>query len=676
MQTNAVEPPGRDGTYPSVCPLDCPDTCSLTVTVAGGRVVRVDGSRLNPLTDGFICAKVRRYPERVYSPLRVLYPQRRVGAKGEGRYERISWEEAVATIVARFREIIAGDGPEAILPYHYGGSAGVFGEGAVDAQFFNRLGATELLKTLCAAPTGAVYSAMFDGMGGVPPEDYRLARAIVLWGVNPSVTSIHLVPPIQHAQRAGAFLAVIDPRRTPLARRANVHLQPRPGTDVVLALAMIHELMRTGRVDTTFVTAHVAGFDTLAAAAGEWPIERAAAVCDVPAGDIRRVIDAYAQASPAVIRCGWGIERNRNGGNSVRAILALPAVAGKFGVRGGGMTMSLGRVASINKEAIQRPDLRLRPARQVNMTQLGRALTEPMTPPIRALFVYNANPVAVTPDQNRILRGLAREDLFTVVHEQVLTDTARFADILLPATTFLEQAELHKSYGHYAIQYAEPAIAPRGEAKSNYELFGMLAAAFGFDDVARAANPAALLDAALSGAAVRLGGVDSERMRAERVAHVHFADTTTLVQFGTDFPRTASGKIEICPPELGPIGFQPPPASGALTMISPATSKSINSILAEVTRPAVELTMHRTDASARGIADGDMVRVYNELGEIELPARVGDAVRPGVVAMPKGAWQSSTRNGATSTAVMPDHLSDIGGGACFNDVRVDVEKVA
>jgi len=667
---------GRDGTYPSVCPLDCPDTCSLTVTVADGRAVRVDGSTHNPLTDGFICAKVRRYPERVYSPLRVLYPQRRVGPKGPGRFERISWDEAIATITERLRAIIATDGAEAILPYHYGGSSGVFGEGAIDAQFFNALGACELRKTICAAPTGAVYAAMYGGMNGVPPEDYPLARAILLWGVNPSATSIHLVPRIREAQRAGAFVAVIDPRRTPLARGASVHLQPRPGTDVVLALAMVHELVRTNAVDDAFVARHVSGFETLATAASEWPIERAAVVCDVPAADVRRVVEAYAQASPAVIRCGWGVERNRNGGNAVRAILALPAIAGKFGVRGGGMTMSLGGAAPINKAGVGRPDLRRRPARRVNMTLLGRVLTEPQDPPIRALFVYNANPVAVTPDQNRILRGLAREDLFTVVHEQVLTDTARYADILLPATTFVEQADLCKSYGHYALQYAEPVLAPLGEAKSNVELFGLLGAAFGFDEVANAASPNALLEAALREAAPRLGGVDSGRMRTERIAYVHFAGGRELVQFGTELPRTASGKVELCPPELGPIRFVAPPAAYSLTLISPASGRSINSILAEITMPTIALSMHRADAAARGIVDGDVVRVFNELGEVVLPVDVGDDVRPGVVSMPKGAWRSSTRNGATSTAVTPDHLTDIGDGACFNDARVEVEKAA
>jgi anaerobic selenocysteine-containing dehydrogenase len=664
-----------DGTHASVCPLDCPDTCSLHVTVRQGRVVRVDGSDRNPFTSGFICAKVRRYPERVYSPLRVLYPQRRVGPKGEGRFERISWDEAIGTIAGRFREIVATDGPEAILPYHYGGSSGVFGEGAIDAQFFHRLGAAELLKTICAAPTGTVYAAMYGRMGGVPPEDYPRARAILLWGVNPSATSIHLVPHIHEAQRAGAFVAVIDPRRTPLARRATVHLQPRPGTDVVLALAMVHELIRTGRVDAGFVAQHVLGFETLAATAHAWPIERAADVCDVPVADVQRVVEAYADAVPAVIRCGWGVERNRNGGNAVRVILALPAVAGKFGVRGGGMTMSLGRAAPIDAQAVARPELRRRRARQVNMTQLGRVLAERQTPPLRALFVYNANPVAVAPNQNLILRGLARDDLFTVVHEQVLTDTARYADILLPATTFLEQADLCKSYGHYYVQYADPVIAPQGEAKSNVELFGRLAAAMGFAEVAAAADENALLASALRGAAARLGGVDGTRLRTEGIARIHFSGQAELIQFGTDFPTTASGKVEICPPALGPIQFVSPTSAYPLTLISPASGKSINSILAEVTLPAAMLTMHPADAQARRIADGAVVRVFNDLGEVELPVRVTDAVRPGVVSMPKGAWRCSTRNGATSTALVPDHLTDIGAGACFNDARVEVQQV-
>jgi anaerobic selenocysteine-containing dehydrogenase len=661
-------------THDSVCPLDCPDTCSLTVTVDSGRITKVDGSSRNPLTNGYICAKVRRYPERVYSPLRLHYPHRRVGAKGEGRFERISWNDAIETIVRRFKEIIAADGPDAILPYHYGGSSGVLGEGAADARFFNRLGAAELLKTICAAPTGTVYRAMFGTMGGVPMEDYPLARAIMLWGVNPSSTSIHLVPHVRAARRAGAFVAVIDPRRTPLARAATLHLQPVPGTDVVLALALINELVRTGRADHAFLQRHTHGFEELARAASAYSVTRAAEICGVPEADVVALLDAYAGASPAVIRCGWGVERNRNGGNAVRAIFALPVVAGKFGVRGGGLTMSLSRAFPVNGMALARPDLRRRPARQVNMTQLGRVLTEPQTPPVRALFVYNANPVAVTPNQQLVVRGLARHDLFTVVHDQVLTDTARFADLVLPATTVFEQTELHKSYGHYFLQYSEPVIAPLGESLSNAELFARLARAMGFEEPELAASTDEMLRAAMDGAGARLGGVSVERLKHEHIAQMQFRGGSQLIQFVSDFPTTASGKAELYPPDLGPLRYvAPPPTAYPLVLLSPATAKTINSIFGEFNLPRAVLRMHPADAAIRGIHDGAVVRVYNHLGEVHVPLRIRDDVRPGVVVLPKGVWRSSTLNGATATALVPDHLTDIGDGACFNDARVEVQ---
>ncbi len=662
--------------HDSVCSLDCPDTCSLSVTVESGRITKVDGSRRNPVTGGYICAKVRRYPERVYSPLRLLYPQRRVGAKGEGRFERITWDEAIDVIVRRFNEIIARDGAEAIVPYHYGGSNGLLGEGAMDARFFNRLGASELLRTICAAPTGTAYRAMFGTMGGVPMEDYRLARAIILWGVNPSATSIHFVPHVHAARRAGAFVAVIDPRRTPLARTATLHLQPLPGTDVVLALAIINELVRTGRVDHDFVRQHVNGFDELADAAAEYPLARAAEICQVPAGDIATLVDAYAAASPAVIRCGWGLERNRNGGNAVRAVFALPAVAGKFGVRGGGLTMSVGRACPVNGMALARPDLSRGETRKVNMTQLGRVLTEPQSPPIQALFVYNANPAAVTPNQQLVLRGLAREDLFTVVHEQVLTDTARFADILLPATTMFEETDLHKSYGHYFLQYSDPVIAPVGESVSNTELFARLGRAMGFEEPGLAADTNELLRAAMDGAPARLGGVTLEQLQQERIAQVRFRGSTELVQFVTDVPTTASGKVELCPPDLGPLRYVPaPPENYPLVLLSPASDKTINSIFGEFNLPNPRLRMHPDDAELRGLRDGEAVRVFNDLGEVHVPLRIRDDVRRGVVVLPKGLWRSSTLNGATSTTLVPDHLTDIGAGACFNDARVEVERL-
>lgn len=656
-------------TAESVCPLDCPDTCSLTVTIEDGRLATVDGSHRNPVTDGYICAKVRRYPERVYSPLRVLYPQRRVGTKGAARFERISWDAAIDLIASRLTQIVAAHGGEAVLPYHYGGSNGVLGEGAADARFFHRLGASELLKTICAAPTGAVVRAMYGTMGGVPPADYALARCIVLWGVNPSATSIHLVPYVRAAQRAGAFVAVVDPCRTPLARTADLHLAPRPGTDVVLALAMIGELQRRGAVDREFVRAHADGFEPLAAAAAEYTLERAAAECDVAATDVAALIAAYAAASPAVVRCGWGVERNRNGGQAVRAILALPAVAGKFGVRGGGFTMSLSKAFPIDGTALGRPDLARRPVRQINMVQLGRVLCEAQTPPVSALFVYNANPVAMTPDQNRVLAGLGREDLFTVVHEQVVTDTARFADVLLPATTVFEQTELHKSYGHYVLQYSEPVIERVGESLTNPELFARLARAMGFDDPALAADESALLRAAVDGDLLA-------RLRRERAVPLRFGAGGDLVQFGTVFPSTPSGKVELCPPSLGPVEYRSVVDDGRLVLLSPASDRTINSIFGELAMRPARLDMHPADAAARGLRDGVTVRVHNDHGEVHVPLRVTSAVRRGVATLPKGLWRTSTLNGFTSTALVSDELTDIGGGACFNDARVEVEPLA
>lgn len=644
----------------SVCPLDCPDTCSLHVTVDAGRLTRVDGSHRNPLTAGFICAKVRRYPERVYSPLRVLHPQRRVGAKGAGRFERIGWDEAIALVAERFRAVIAAHGAEAIVPYHYGGSNGLLGDNAADARFFAHLGASELLTSLCAMPTGAAYRALYGTMPGVPPQDYPLARAILLWGVNPSATAIHLVPQIRAAQAAGAFVAVVDPRRTPLARTADLHLAPRPGTDVVLALAMIDALHRRG----VAAAARVSGLDALRQAAAEWPVERAAAECDVPAADIERLVDAYAAASPAVVRCGWGVERNYNGGQAVRAILALPAVAGKFGVRGGGVTMSLSRAHPIHGDRLRRPELAPRPRRVLNMVQLGRLLTDaPPSPPIQALYVYNANPVAMTPDQNRILAGLAREDLFTVVHEQVMTDTARFADVLLPATTVFEQTELHRSYGHYVLQYSDPVIAPRGESLTNPQVFARLGRALGFTEPAALAEEEALLTDALD--AHHLAALRRQRALTVR---------EEVVQLGTVFPDTPSGTIELGAPALGPVDYRPPARHG-LTLLSPASDRTINSIFGELqARPAL-LTMHPGDAAARGLRDGQAVRVFNELGEVHVSLRLSADLRRGIATLPKGLWRSSTLNGSTATALIPDTLTDIGGGACFNDARVEVASL-
>ncbi|HEX7842791.1 MAG TPA: molybdopterin-dependent oxidoreductase, partial [Kofleriaceae bacterium] len=461
-------------TRTSACPLDCPDLCGLTVTVDGGRVVEVDGDRRGPLTDGFVCGKVRKIADHLYGDDRLTTPLLRRGPKGSGQWSPVSWDDALDHIAGRIQSIRARAGGEAILPYHYGGSNGWLTEGALATRFFRRLGASNLDRTLCAAATGAAMRGLYGVMPGVALEDYVHARLIVLWGVNPTATGIHLVPVIERAREAGAKLVVVDPRRTPLARRADLHLPLRPGTDLPVALAAIAALFARGHADRAFLGAHATGVDELAIRAARWSIDEAAREAGIDAHLLDRFIELYAASSPAVIRVGWGPERNRNGGSAVAAVMALPAVAGKFGLRGGGCTMSNGdaRWTMTAETAIGEP---IPKARRINMSELARALRTAQAPRIECVFVYNCNPVATVPDQRGVIEQLSRDDVFVVVHEQVMTDTARLADVVLPATTFLEHRDLRRGYGTIRL-FDSPAVAtPVGESRSNNQLFGALA---------------------------------------------------------------------------------------------------------------------------------------------------------------------------------------------------------
>jgi anaerobic selenocysteine-containing dehydrogenase len=665
----------------SACPLDCPDFCSLTVDVEstpdGERVVQVKGSELNPLTGGFICGKVGVFTRHMYGEHRLLHPMVRDGAKGSGSFRRVSWDDALGLVVERIRATIDRHGGEAILPYHYGGSNGYLTNGSVDARLFRRLGASRLLRTLCAAPSSAAVSGMYGAMAGVALEDYAHARLIVLWGVNPSATGIHLVPIVQRAQREGAKLVVIDPRRTPLARRADLHLAPRPGTDLPLALGLIHWLFENGAADEVFLARHTTGADELRRRASGWPLARAAEVAGVDAADLERFAELYAESSPAVIRCGWGAERNRNGGSAIAAILTLPAVANKFGVRGGGFTMSNGAAWGIDRNApaaAPQP-----PTREINMSQLGRVLASDMDPPVSLLFVYNCNPVATAPDQRAVRAGLLREDLFTVVYEQVMTDTARYADVLLPATTFLEHRELRRGYGAMRMIDARPAVAPVGEARPNYEVFAELLRRLDLAHPEDPVTPDALVATVVEHSA-------DPRAIADELAHQGMASLpggATPIQLVDTFPSTPDRKIALVPAQLdaaapaGLHGYAPDPATEQhpLALISPAQSRTISSTFGQLLHAQVPLEIHPDDAGARGIADGEMVRVWNDLGEVHCQARWTTAVRPGVVCLPKGLWQHHTANGATANALVPDSLSDLGGGACYNDARVQVARL-
>lgn len=660
----------------SICPLDCPDACSLDVTVEDGRVVKLDGGRDNPITRGYICAKVRHFDRHLYGPERLRYPALRRGARGSGQFQRVSWDEALDVVARKLMEVRETRGGEAILPFSYGGSNGLLTQDTTDARLWRRLGTSRLARTVCAAPTGRAATGLYGKMPGVAYADFLAARMIMVWGANPAASGIHLVPFIQDAQDSGATLVVVDPRRTRLARRADIHLALRPGTDLPVALSLIRWFFTTGRADRAFLEQHATGVAELEHRAAGWTFERAAAVAGVTAAELEALAERYADASPAVIRCGWGLERNRNGGSAVASVLALPAVAGKFGVRGGGYTMSNSGAWNLSASVAAAEGLPV--TREINMNLLGRTLELTGSERVDLLFVYNCNPLVTMPDQERVRRGLLREDLFTVVFDQVMTDTALQADVLLPATTFLEHAELSRGYGAMVLHESRPVIAPVGEARSNNTVFSELCRRTG---VARPGDPED--DAAISRAildATGRGDLLRETMARDGVAYPETG--AAPVQFVDHFPRTPDGKIRLVPPDLdreaplGLYGYAEDPASleAPLALISPASGKTISSTFGQLQKGPARLEMNPADAAARGIADGDSVSIRNELGEVLCAVRITDEVRPGVVSLPKGLWLRHTQNGATATALAPDSLTDLGGGACFNDARVQVSR--
>ena len=670
-RTIAAESWGHS-TVRTACPLDCPDACTLDVTVEKGRVVKIDGGDVNPVTRGYICAKVRRFSERLYGEDRLLYPAIRKGQKGQGTFSRISWQEALDHIAERMEHIRDTTGAEAILPFCYGGSNGLLTQDTNDATLFRAFGTSRLARTVCAAPTGAANLGLYGKMAGVTYADYVHAKLIVLWGVNPAASGIHLIPYLRDARRLGAKLVVIDPRTTSLARQADVHLAPRPGTDLPVALALHRYLFEHG-VDERFLAEHTKGADALRARANEWTIERAAQQADIDAGALERFAEMYRSSSPALVRCGWGLERNRNGGSAAAAVLALPAIGGKFGVRGGGFSMSNSTALGIKADAWMNDTPEPR-TRLVNMNHLGRALTEYTDPRVEMLFVYNCNPLATMPDQNRVLEGLKRDDLFTVVYEQVVTDTARYADVLLPATTFLENYDIAKSYGPITLQLVRPVIEPVGEARANAEVFSDLAARLGIGEAEEETDTL-----------LRIAGRLPQNLSAELLetgsATPPFGGTP--IQFVDVFPLTPDRKIDLFPAALdagapaGLYGYQADPASDKypLALISPASEKSVSSTLAELRQRSAALQMHPSDAQARGLATDDPVRVFNDRGEVQCPVALNADIRPGTVSLPKGLWRKSTYNGSTSNALVPDTLTDLGGGACFNDARVQVASL-
>ncbi len=666
-----------DSTVDTSCPLDCPDSCSLAVTVKDGRVTKITGSARNSLTRGFICSKVRNFPRHLYGEERLTQPLLRSGAKGTAQFSPLDWDAALDLLAERLRDTAAQHGGEAILPLYYGGSNGYLTQDAADTRLFYRLGASRLARTVCAAPTRSAANGLYGLMAGVALEDYVHARLIVVWGANPSSSGIHLVPIIQEAQARGAKLVVVDPRQTPLAKKADLHLALRPGTDLAVALAVHGWLFANGAADRAFLSAHTLGADELARRSLPWTCERAAQVAGIAAADLLTLARLYAESSPAVIRCGWGQERNRNGGSATAAILALPAVAGKFGQRGGGYTMSNSGAWTISSKHLvgePTPSTRL-----VNMNRVGALLLAEAEPPVKLLFVYNCNPLMTLPQQEKVRAGLEREDLFTVVYDQVKTDTARYADLLLPATTFLEHHELSRGYGALVLHDSPPVIPPWGAARPNYQVFDELARRLGLVRPGEVTTPAEWVSGLLASS-----GRGAE-LRADLDAVGIAAPTCGRhpVQFVDVFPGTPDRKVHLVPPDLdaeAPQGLyayleDPGTAAYPLALISPAMARTISSTFGQLHREQVALEIHPQDAAVRQLQNGEAVRVWNEIGEVHCHVRISKELRPGVVMLPKGLWIHHTLNGKTANALAPDSLTDLAGGACFNDARVEVARL-
>lgn len=656
----------------SVCTMDCPDTCSLDVEVTDGKITAIRASELNPTTSGFICSKVSDFTNRVYSPDRILYPMKRVGAKGSKNFEQISWDQALKEITDRYRAIIQQFGGEAILPYSYGGSNGILGQDTSDKAFFAKLGASRLERTVCSAPTTAVALAMYGKMPGVAFEDYPKAKLIIIWGANPKASNIHLVPFLKKAKANGARIVVIDPRLNFSMREIDLHLPVYPGMDLPVALAMIHYWDTHNLLDKEFLDRHSVDKEILLDKASAYDFDKASSISGVKAKDIEKLANWYAESNPALIRLGWGMERNKNGGQAAAAILAMPSLLGKFGVRGGGYTLSNSSAAKLNDNKLV--DSVAWTARSINMNQLGNVLLEEKNPPVKALFVYNCNPAATVPNQNAILKGLEREDLFTVVFEQVMTDTAVYADIILPAVTFLEQEEIKKAYGAYAVQYLGPVIERCGEAKSNEEVFAMLGRSMGWSDEAFQTTTEGYMKRvadALEGFGRK---ITLNELKEKKILLYNFPGKYP-VQFEHVFPWTKDGKIHLLPDALGkyPYELQKDNLNGnyPLVLISPSISKLISSTMGEYNYRELFVHMNPDDAQSRNLKQGDAVRVFNQLGEVHCKLRVDDSIRSGVAMMPKGAWRKSSMNGLTATALAPDTLGTAG-GACFNDARIEI----
>ena len=691
----------------AACPHDCPDTCAMQITVENGIAVKVEGAKDHPFTQGTLCTKVSRYLERTYSKERVLVPLKRVGPKGparnpkgpagggKGEFTRITWDEALATIAEKFRAV-AEDDPQGILPYDYAGTMGQVQWHSMGKRFFHRLGASLLERTICSSAGKAGLKITLGGSIGMDPERFDEAKLILIWGSNPIVSNLHLWTRVQEAKRRGAKVIAIDPYRSLTAEKCSEHLAPLPGTDGALALGLMHVIIGEDRIDCDYVANHTLGFEQLKARVMEFPPEKVATITGLPAGRIIALAREYAGTKPAAIRLNYGMQRHAGGGMAVRNVACLPALTGAWRDAAGGVSLSTGGFFDMNTAKLERADLLPRgaPPRSINMVAIGDALLE-AKPPVRALYVYNSNPVAVAPDSRKVIAGFSRADLFTVVHEVFLTDTCDYADIVLPATTQLEHFDIHTGYGHLYVLANNPAIAPLGEALPNSEVFRRLAARMGFTENCFRDSDEDICRQALGASNPGMRGIEWETLKEKGWQRLNLPER--FAPFAEGNFATPSGKCEFYSETAKGMGMDPLPAfippresvqsnpalakKYPLAIISPPNRHFLNSSFANLPFAIAEagepgLDIHPADAAARGIASGDTLRIFNDRGAFTAKARVSDRAREGVVVALSVWWKKLSPDGRNANDITSQALTDMGRGATFYDCLVEVGLAA
>lgn len=671
---------------PSVCPLDCPDTCSLMVEVAGDQLTNVKGSHANPFTNGVICNKVARsYPEFVHGKGRLTHPLKRVGRRGTARFERISWDEALDRVFDGFSNAIAHHGPQSVMPFNYAGPHGELAGGSMDRRFFYHMGATLLDRgPLCGAVRGTAYTSLFGNAPGMPPEQAVNADLIIVWGNNVTVSNLHFTRIVKQARARGARLVIVDPKRTKIAEQCDLFVQIRPGTDVVLAMALAAELERRDALDHGFIAKWTHGFEPYIQQARQYGLNDVESLCGLSAEQFEQLAVLYAMSRTVAASFGNGIERGRSGGSGLRAAMALQALTGNHGRPGAGVVAKSGLAAPKTTDRLHRPDLIPDGTRMFNIVDVAdKLLDDSLDPPVMATMIYNHNPVATHPDQANLMRALMRDDLFIAGSDIVMTDSMRFADVILPAASHFEYDDIYGAYGQNYVQRAAPVIPCVGEALPNTEIFRRLAARFGYDAPHFSAGDEQLMDEAMDGDDPHFEGTRPSRIALDRAIAFNRPDGQDLILCDTVHPATATGRIELFSEDLetrfgyGVPRYEPVQQDLPLVLITPSSSKRTNATFGgcRESSPAETLEMNPADAAKRGLVTGDQVTLRNGRGKVLLRLRVTEATRPGVVYSPKGTWLRTSRTGQTVNALIPSDIrTDIAEGACYNETFVEVEK--